>query len=268
MLLDLGLARDDSADHQTLTRTGDVFGTPAYMSPEQLTGQRIRADRRTDVYALGATLYEAVTLRRPFEAPTREALYQAILTDNPSDARRINPRMPVELKIVMETALEKNRNRRYQTALALAEDLARIRKHEPIKAKPPGPILRLQRWVQRKPAVAASVAGLVVALGLLGYGLGAAGKASEHSRLRRQAEAERDRADAALAWLGQAERDATIRTALDGSRHARSGRSSTADLSILGPGGKIDLKPSRRQYLKAYEDFGLRFGAARRRPPR
>ena len=264
MLLDLGLARDESADHQTLTRTGDVFGTPAYMSPEQLTGQRIRADRRTDVYALGATLYEAVTLRRPFEAPTREALYQAILTDKPSDARRINPRMPVELKIVMETALEKNRNRRYQTALALAEDLARIRKHEPIKAKPPGPILRLRRWVQRKPAVAASVAGLVVALGLLGYGLGAASKASEHSRLRRQAEAERDRADAALARLGQAERDAAMRTALmDLDTHL--GIIIYGGPAMLGPEGKIDLETARKAVPEGLRGLRAASRATRRR---
>jgi serine/threonine protein kinase len=254
VLLDLGLARDDSDDHQTLTRTGDVFGTPAYMSPEQLTGQRIRADRRTDVYALGATLYEAVTLRRPFEAPTREALYQAILADNPADARRINPRIPSELKVVIETALEKNRNRRYQTALALAEDLARIRKHEPILAKPPGPILRFRRWAQRRPATVAIVAGILVALGLLGYAIGAAGKAEAHARLQRLAEQERDR-------LEQAKKDDAIKKTL-ADHETQLGVMLYAGEMVVGPQGGMDLKPLLRKYVDAFEAFGFRLRSA------
>jgi serine/threonine protein kinase len=256
VLLDLGLARDESADQETLTRTGDVFGTPAYMSPEQLTGQRIRADRRTDVYALGATLFEAVTLRRPFEAPTREGLYQAILTDPPADARKLNPRTPSELKVVMETALEKNRNRRYQTALALAEDLARIRKHEPITAKPPGPLLRLLRLVQRRPATAASITGLVVALGLLGYAIGAAGEANVHERLRNEAERERDRADAALAALERGRKDEAARLAIT-DLDTQLGCIIYGGDAILGQDGSIDLKPMCEQYLAAYAGIGL-----------
>jgi tetratricopeptide (TPR) repeat protein len=249
VLLDLGLARDESSDHHTLTKTGDVFGTPAYMSPEQLTGQRIRADRRTDVYALGATLYEALTLRRPFEAPTREALYQAILTEPPRDPRRINPRIPAELKVVIETALEKNRNRRYQTALALAQDLERVRKHEPIRARPAGPILRLRRWVQRRPATAAIIAGSVVALALLGYAIGAAGKASLSSRLLRHAEGERVRLD-------QAAKDAAIRREVE-DLEMHLGTVIHAGPFMLGPTGAIDLRPLLRRYLGALEAYGL-----------
>ncbi len=89
IVTDFGLARDTEGELPTLTRSGDLFGTPAYMSPEQLMGKRIPLDRRSDVYSLGVTLYECLTLKRPFEAPTREGLYQAILTQEPPNPRRI-----------------------------------------------------------------------------------------------------------------------------------------------------------------------------------
>ncbi len=168
VLLDFGLARSDDMDLQTLTRTGDLFGTPAYMSPEQLMGHRLRLDRRTDVYSLGAALFECLTLKRPFEAPTREALYQRIMTQNAPDPRRLNPHVPPELKVVLETVLEKDRDRRYQTAKELADELRRVRSYEPIHAKPVGRMLRVRRWAQRNPAAAVAVCavcvGLVVAI--------------------------------------------------------------------------------------------------------
>src|SRR5262245_53753689 len=82
VILDFGLARAEDMELQTLTQTGDVFGTPPYMSPEQISAQRIRLDRRSDVWSLGVTLYECLTLRRPFDAPTREGVYQAVMTKN------------------------------------------------------------------------------------------------------------------------------------------------------------------------------------------
>jgi serine/threonine protein kinase len=168
VILDFGLAQDIERDLPTLTLTGDLFGTPAYMSPEQLAAHRIKLDRRTDVYSLGVSLFECLTLRRPFEAPTREGLYQAIMTKEPPDLRRLNPGLPADLRVVIATAIEKDRDRRYQSALHLAEELRRVRIHEPIVAKPVGPIVRLQRWAQRSPALAMAVAGLfaVLAIGL------------------------------------------------------------------------------------------------------
>ena len=169
VVLDFGLARDEfSVDAMSLTQSGDLLGTPAYMSPEQLMAQRIPLDRRTDIYSLGATLYECLTLRRPFEALTRAELYQRILTDEPSSASSINRAIPRDLQVVLETALEKNRDRRYQSALDFAEDLRRVREFEPIHAKPIGAWLRLRRWAQRHPGLAvtaaAVVAGLVLSL--------------------------------------------------------------------------------------------------------
>ncbi|NRA95614.1 MAG: serine/threonine protein kinase, partial [Planctomycetes bacterium] len=164
VVMDFGIARDEESDLQTLTRSGDLFGTPSYMSPEQLTRQSIRVDRRTDVWSLGVMLYECVTLERPFEAPSREGLYQQILAREPEDPRRLNPSVPRDLVTVIATALDKDRERRYQTAHDLAEDLRRIRSYEPIQAKPVGRLTRVVRWAQRNPAVAAALAVVLLSL--------------------------------------------------------------------------------------------------------
>jgi tetratricopeptide (TPR) repeat protein len=168
VILDFGLARDDSDNAgMTLTQTGDLFGTPAYMSPEQLAGQRMRLDARTDVYSLGATLFECLSLRRPFEAPTRESLYQAILTKSPLDLRKLCSWIPRDLKVVVETALEKDRDRRYSTAKALADDLAAVRENRPISARPIGPLGRMLRFAKRRPMAAALFATLAIGVPLV-----------------------------------------------------------------------------------------------------
>jgi serine/threonine protein kinase len=164
VVMDFGLAHLEEPDQHSLTQTGDFFGTPAYMSPEQLLAQRVRLDPRTDVWSLGVTLYECLTLRRPFEAPTREGVYHSIQTRNPPDPRRLNPGIPDDLRVVLECALEKDRDRRYQTALDFAEDLRRVREYQPITARPVSAATRLLRWAQRNPALAASVFGLFLAL--------------------------------------------------------------------------------------------------------
>jgi formylglycine-generating enzyme required for sulfatase activity len=171
VVLDFGLAWRDDDNLPTLTGTGEHLGTPAYMSPEQIAGSGPRPDRRTDVWALGITLFECLTGRRPFEAPTRDALYRAILGERMPSARRLNPSVPRDLEIVLEVATEKDRARRYATAEEFADDLARVRRREPVRARPPGPFLRLKRWTQRHPAMAVLAAtvtfGLAVSLNLL-----------------------------------------------------------------------------------------------------
>jgi tetratricopeptide (TPR) repeat protein len=134
------------------------------MSPEQLARHAMRIDRRTDVWSLGVCLFEAVTLRRPFEAPTREALCQAILTESPPAPRRLAPAVPEDLSVVLETALEKDLDRRYRTAAAFADDLRAVLEHRPVAAKPIGPVGRLLRWAAREPAKAALLATVLVAL--------------------------------------------------------------------------------------------------------
>jgi formylglycine-generating enzyme required for sulfatase activity len=169
VVLDFGLARDLEGDGVSITKSGDFLGTPAYMSPEQIASGHIHLDRRSDVYSLGVTLYECLTLKRPFDAPTREGLYQAILSKEPPDPRRINKSISSDLKVVIETALNKDRDRRYVSAEAFANDLKRVRELKPIQAKPISPIGRLVRWGRRNPLVAVMTAAafLSLAIGLV-----------------------------------------------------------------------------------------------------
>ncbi|MCA9319924.1 MAG: serine/threonine protein kinase, partial [Planctomycetes bacterium] len=163
VVLDFGLAQNEDEAHLTLTQTGDFFGTPAYMSPEQISAHRIRLDRRTDIFSLAATLYEITVGRRPFDAGTREGLYQAILTKQCPDPRKQNPKISRDLAVVLLTALEKDRDRRYPTALEFAEELRRVRVYEPIKARPAGPLLKSLRWAQRNRGLTAMIILAVLA---------------------------------------------------------------------------------------------------------
>jgi serine/threonine protein kinase/formylglycine-generating enzyme required for sulfatase activity len=171
VILDFGLARLAEGDDGGPTRTGDLLGTPAYLAPEQIRGRPLEIDRRTDVWALGASLFQALTLRLPFEATTRDALYHAILTEDPPRLRRLSPVATRDLEVILDTALEKNPDRRYDTALAFAEDLRRVRQHETISARPASVALRLWRWIERNPVLtfilALLAALLIVSLVLL-----------------------------------------------------------------------------------------------------
>ena len=176
VVLDFGLARDDRDDGEVLTMQGDVLGTPAYMPPERVRGTAGKAaDAREDVYGLGAILYECLTGQRPFRGHTREQLYQRILTSQVQDPRAADAAIPREARFVVETAMEKAPDRRYATALELADELKRLQQREPIQARPVPVWLRLQRWVQRHPGAAIPtiavfvvlVAGVLISLLLL-----------------------------------------------------------------------------------------------------
>ncbi len=162
VVLDFGLAHDDSAAGSTITAPGAVFGTPAYMAPEQLLGQA-GLDRRVDVYALGVVLYQALTGRLPREGPTFEAI-RAVAHAPVVSARKLNPSVPRNLEIVVATALASDLSLRYRTAVDLAEDLRRIRTGEPILARNAGPLVRLASWIRRNRALAAAVFGLFAVL--------------------------------------------------------------------------------------------------------
>ncbi len=212
VLLDFGLAGEE-ADELALTQTGDIFGTPAYMSPEQLEAHRIRPDRRTDVFSLAVTLYECVTLRRPFEAPTRHGLYRAIQNDHPPDVRRINRAIPADLAVVLEKALEKDRDQRYATALEFADDLKRVGDTLPIAARPVSRAGRLVRWAKRRPALAALVVVLLVGAptlaSLIAYAIAKQPEIAEaeHKRLRDEIEGY---LEAGFAEIGHGDRRVAI----------------------------------------------------------
>ena len=106
-----------------MTVSGLLMGTPAYMSPEQIASGRMKLDHRTDVYSLGAVLYEMLTHRRPFPGESREEILGGILTKEPRPPRRFNPRIPVDLETICQKAMEKDPDKRYATAGELAEDL-------------------------------------------------------------------------------------------------------------------------------------------------
>ena len=123
-------------------------------------------DRRTDVYALGVTLYECLTCHTPFESDRRESLYRQILTEVPPNPTTRNSAVGRDLRAVLEKALEKEPRRRFPSALEFAEELRRIRCHEPIHTRAPGPALRTLRWCQRNPAATTVLVTVVVALAI------------------------------------------------------------------------------------------------------
>ncbi len=164
VLLDFGLALPEESDGHSLTRTGDTAGTPAYIAPEQLSGERTRPDAQSDVYAAGVTLYECLALRRPFEGPTPVALYRSIAVGSATSVRVLNRRVSRDLAVIVATAMERDRSRRYATAAAMAQDLEACAAGRPIAARPVPLTGKLLRWARREPRQAALVTMLLVAV--------------------------------------------------------------------------------------------------------
>jgi serine/threonine protein kinase len=148
-----------------LTMTGDLVGTLRYMSPEQALAKHGLVDHRTDVYSLGATLYEVLTLQPVFAGEDRQELLRQIAFDEPIRLRKLNRAIPPELETIVLKAMEKNPQERYETAQQLADDLRNWLGDRPIQARPPGPVARVQKWSRRhKSVVRALGLGLVVAV--------------------------------------------------------------------------------------------------------
>jgi serine/threonine protein kinase len=167
-ITDFGLAK--RLDEPGLTASGAVLGTPSYMAPEQAEGRSREVGPVTDVYALGALLYELLTGRPPFRAATALETVLQVISDEPVAPRQLQPRTPRDLETICLKCLQKERTRRYASALDLAEDLRRFQAGEPIRARPVGRLQRGWRWCRRHPAPAGLGAGvalllLVVAIG-------------------------------------------------------------------------------------------------------
>lgn len=156
-LADFGLA-SFGADH-SLTRSTSPMGSPPYMAPEVCAGGGAAADARTDVYALGVTLYELLTLKMAFSGDSREMLSRILAADF-RPIREVNPQVPRDVEAVCLKAMDLDQDRRYPTAEALAIDLRNVLELRPVLASRPGWILRARRFVQRRPALA--MAGLLV----------------------------------------------------------------------------------------------------------
>jgi tetratricopeptide (TPR) repeat protein len=181
---DFGLAHIQSDTR--LTMTGDLVGTLRYMSPEQALAQRVVIDHRTDVYSLGATLYELLTLRPVFAGRDRQELLRQIAFDEPQTPRRINKAIPGELETIVLKALAKNPAERYATAQELADDLRRWLEDRPIKARRPSLRQVALKWARRhRPVVWA--AGVVLLIAAVFSG--AAGLREFQKRARAEGEA-------------------------------------------------------------------------------
>jgi tetratricopeptide (TPR) repeat protein len=157
-----------------LTVTGDVVGTLRYMSPEQALAQPIGVDHRTDLYSLGATLYELLTLQPAFDGHDRHELLRQIAIEEPKPVRKVNKAVPADLETIVLKAMAKNPEERYATAQELAGDLRRFLRDEPILARPLTLLKRTRRWARKhRPvmlsAAVASLAALTVLAGSIGW---------------------------------------------------------------------------------------------------
>lgn len=146
-ITDFGLARFHA--DSGVTMTGDVIGTLRYMSPEQAVGRSAAIDERTDVYSLGITLYELLTLRDALEGPDRQEVLRRIAEEEPPAPRRLNPAIPVDLETIVLKAISKSRDGRYTTARELADDLRRFLEGKPTLARRPTLLDRAGKWARR-----------------------------------------------------------------------------------------------------------------------
>jgi serine/threonine protein kinase len=162
-IADFGLARI-VGDQSNLSQTGQILGTPSYMAPEQARGDRSRITARTDVYGLGAVLYELLTGRPPFEGVSLVDILSRVLVEEPVRPRSLVSSIPGDLEAVCLQCLEKEPQRRYASAAALADDVKRFLGSEPVGARRVGIAGRAWRWSRRKPVIASLVALLAVAV--------------------------------------------------------------------------------------------------------
>jgi serine/threonine protein kinase/Tfp pilus assembly protein PilF len=161
-LTDFGLAHLEQ-NEASLTMTGDLVGTLRYMSPEQALAKRVVVDHRTDVYSLGATLYELLTLRPAFDGQDRQELLRQVAFEEPTAPRKLDRSIPAELETIVFKAMEKNPAERYAIAQELADDLRHWLEDRPIKARRPSVLHIANKWLRRHKGMAWSAAVLAVA---------------------------------------------------------------------------------------------------------
>jgi WD40 repeat protein len=160
---DFGLAKCIQGDSQ-LTATGQILGTPGYMPPEQAAGRMTEVRATADVYSLGAILYATLTGRAPFQADNPLDTVMQVLEREPVAIRQLNPTVPRDLETICLKCLEKDRRKRYPTAQALADELGRWLRGEPIVARPVGNLVRSGKWIRRHPTVSGLLAAVILTM--------------------------------------------------------------------------------------------------------
>ncbi len=234
-ITDFGLARR-LLGGAGLTQSGAIMGTPSYMAPEQAQGQTHAIGPAVDVYALGAILYELLTGRPPFRAETAAETLLQVIYQEPVPPARLNAKVPRDLETICLKCLHKDPQRRYATAAALAEDLHRFQRGEPIVARPAGVRERLSKWVRRHPTPSATLAAsLLLAVALVGGSMWL---------VVRQAH-RRDAVEADLKKVGELQ---------DGARWAAAQAALDRAEARLGGGGPDDL---RQRLGQARRDLDL-----------
>ncbi len=189
-VMDFGLAKQLDED-SAMTRAGTTMGTPAYMPPEQAEGDTAAIDAQSDVYSLGAVLYEMLTGTPPFSGSSTMNILMKVLEEEPTPPREVNPRIHRDIETICLKAMSKEKSRRYATARELAEDIRRFHAGEAISAAPTTLLYRLKRIASRNKGAVVVIVALVLALGALtGWLLGQADRerraqiVNEHRRLR------------------------------------------------------------------------------------
>jgi tRNA A-37 threonylcarbamoyl transferase component Bud32 len=200
-ITDFSLAKRIDAEARDLSKSGAVLGTAAYMAPEQAAGKVRDTGPAADVYALGALLYECLTGRPPFEGPQHVVLL-SVLNDEPVPPSRRGAKVPADLETICLKSLRKEPARRYASAEELANDLRRFQSGEPIRARPVGAVERTWKWARRRPALAALLGVVLLALvslAVLSGNLAAARNDADEKR--KTAEKEADKAKKARDFL-------------------------------------------------------------------
>jgi formylglycine-generating enzyme required for sulfatase activity len=200
-ITDFGLAKRIDAEARDVSQSGAILGTPSYMAPEQAAGKVRDTGPAADVYALGALLYACLTGRPPFAGPKHVVLV-SVLNDEPAPPSRLAPKVPADLETICLKCLSKEPARRYPSAEDLADDLRRFQAGEPIRARPVGAVERTWKWARRRPALAALLGVVLLALvslAVLSGNLAAARNDADEKR--KAAEKEADKAKKARDFL-------------------------------------------------------------------
>jgi serine/threonine protein kinase/Tfp pilus assembly protein PilF len=267
-ITDFGLARMEQ--DAGMTMTGDILGTLRYMSPEQALAQRVVVDHRSDIYSLGVTLYELLTLQAAFTGNDRQELLRQIAFEEPRKLHQVNTRIPFDLETIILKAIEKNPADRYTTAQRFADDLRAFLQNLPIKAKTPSRWQRTVKWARRHRPVVASAAVSAVALVLIALAALAASNVAITRERNEKAAALDERTDALrekTAALERADRNFQMVLAVIDRSLENVGDETLADVPQLEQLRKKLLEDALGFYEKLLEenpdDTSVRFAAAR-----